>query len=219
MVGTRVVTLLFWVVLAGFASAQSPADTDSSDTSNNRRHGFIIGFGIGPGYTHLAQDGRIGPSSFGSGTFDEDGGKFAVNSDFKIGFAVDEQTLVYFNTKAAWFQARFSEVVWHGTSGSFETVWNNEISVNAISGISLCYCTKPTLPSSYVSGTLGFATLGTSLKKENVVKGGFGAAISVGYEFAPHWTLDVAATYCHISDSPLNTNIIAVKAQIGVLSF
>lgn len=101
MVGTRVVTFLFWLALAAFASAQTPADTSSSDCSNNRRHGFIIGFGIGPGYAHLAQDGRIGPSSFGTGTCEVDGDKFAVNSDFRIGFAVDEQTLVYFNTKTA----------------------------------------------------------------------------------------------------------------------
>lgn len=208
-----------WILLAGIACAQSPDETKFENGSESGRHGFIVGFSIGPGLSLVSQNARPGPFGAGSRQFEATTSEIAVNSDFKIGFAVDKQSLVFFNTKVAWFREEILVLTLDSSSGSFQTTSNNEMFAGALSGVGLCYYTKPTLPCWFVSGTMGFASFGTPFKDNSVAESGFGAGLEIGYEFAPHWIVKGCATYCHTSDDPVSTNVFTLGAQVGFLSF
>ena len=207
---------VFGVVLGAQAVA---SDFEDDPDFTDRRHGFIIGFAVGPGYSHIAQDVEPGWLGAGFEQFGGDVGKLALNTDFKIGLATDEQTLLYWNTKVSWLSQKISRPELDENAGQFRTVMKNEIFASALSGLGISYYFHDQLPSRFISLTMGFTSLATPFMGNDHGEAGYGAALGIGYEFAPHLILEGTLSYCHTSNYPVKTDIISLRATFGLLSF
>jgi hypothetical protein len=212
-----VAALALCVVLGAQLAMASDIDNDPIPTSS--RHGFIIGVALGPGFTRVSQGVEPSYANAGFDDFDVAANKFAVNSDFKIGFAADDRTLLYWNTKVSWFRQEISSFDWDENSGQFRTISKDETFASSLSGLGLSYYFRDALPSGYISLTMGFASLSMPFKDNSHGEGGFGAAAGLGYEFAPHLTFEGTLSYCHTSNDPVKTDVISLKAVFGLLSF
>ncbi len=187
---------------------------DSGQKSPGHRSGFIIGFGLGPGYTHVSQSFDLGYDDV-SGSID----KFAINTDFKIGFAANRQTLIYWNSKVAWFADEIGILYYDYYSGDYYVQYEDATFASGIGGLGVSYYFKTSLPSPYVTATIGYSSFGTPFNDNYDGETGFGMAAGFGYEFAPHWSIEGDLSYGKSSNDPLSTNVVSFKALINVLSF
>ena len=196
-------------VLGGVGSSHGQ-ETGSGQTG---RHGFIIGFGVGPGYSHVNQTIKFGYYKF-SGSID----KAAVSTDFKIGFAANRQILVYWSARVSWFADKIGTLYYNYSSGSYYMVAKDATFASGVGGVGISYYLRPTLPSLYFTGTLGYASFGTPFDDYDT-EYGVGGAAGIGYEFAPHWTVEAIVVYGRTTHKDLATNALSLKATINLLSF
>jgi opacity protein-like surface antigen len=209
-------SILVTAILSGSLFAQAPSEENSEEIKqpSKGRHGFIIGVGVGPGYTSVSQT-----LDFGLTEASDDIGKFAINTDFKIGFAINQQMLIYWNAKVAWFQSKVYSYYYDWNSGDIFEDSEDETFISSIGGVGMSYYFRPSLPSPYVTATIGYASFGAAFNDDYDAEMGFGMAAGAGFEFAPHWTAEAVVCYGHSSDEPLSTNATSIKALISVLSF
>lgn len=187
---------------------------DPEQDSPGHRSGFIIGLGIGPGYSHVSQSLDFGFAEF-SGSL----AKFAVNTDFKIGFAANSQTLIYWNSRVAWFADEVGVMHYDYYSGSYTVDYEDAVFASGIGGLGISYYVEPKLPSPYVTFTVGYSSFGTPFNDNYDGEMGFGTAVGFGFEFTPHWSIESVLSYGKTSKDPLNTSVVSFKALINVLSF
>lgn len=207
----KVAVLLTVVLVLSGVSSSYGQETASEQTG---RRGFIIGFGVGPGYSHVKQTIEFGYYEF-SGSID----KAAVNTDFKIGLAVNRQTLVYWSSRVAWFADEIGSLYYNYSSGSYYMVSEDATFASGVGGIGVSYYLRPSLPSLYFTGTLGYSSFGTPFNDNYDTEYGVGGAAGIGYEFAPHWTFEAIIVYGHTTHNELSTNALSLKATINLLSF
>lgn len=204
------------LVNAGIAPAQTPSGSspDSGYQGSGARRGFIIGFGVGPGYTSLSQTLDLG---FAEASGDVN--KFTINTDFRIGFAVNNQVLVYWHSKVAFFGDKVGTAYYDYFSGDYYYVEEDATFASGIGGIGVAYYFQPVIPSPYINATLGYSSF-SALGNDNYDgEMGVGFAAGVGYEFAPHWTVEASLNYGKSSSDYLETSAFTLKAVISVLSF
>ena len=72
----------------------------TSAAFDQKRKGLILGFGVGPSVTSFTQDFS---HDFGEATSNRET-KFGVSTDFKVGWGLTEQLLVYYIAQIAWFR-------------------------------------------------------------------------------------------------------------------
>lgn len=151
--------------------------TGASAFDGNRK-GFILGGGLGLGLTSFTQTVEF----LGTSTTSDRENKFAVMTDFKIGYGATEQVLVYYTNKVSWF--------------SLENVYgDNVIIVNGVGGVGMTYFFQPVTPSPYIMGGLGLSTWNAPFEEGSEGWYGFGLAVGAGYEFSRHYSVEVNLTW------------------------
>ncbi len=148
--------------------------TGASAFDGNRK-GFILGGGLGLGLTSFTQ--TLEYTIMDTSTTSDRENKFAVMTDFKIGFGATEQVLVYYTNKVSWF--------------SIENVYKDNVTIaNGLGGVGVAYYFKPTGPSPYISGGLGLSTWMLPFESDADTWTGFGLVVGGGYEFSPHYSIE-----------------------------
>jgi len=199
--------LVHWKVtqLALIACLTLCVATSASAFDGNRK-GFILGGGLGLGLTSFTQTVEF----MGMSTTSDRENKFAVMTDFKIGYGATEQVLVYYTNKVSWF--------------SLENVYgDNVIIVNGVGGVGMTYFFQPVTPSPYIMGGLGLSTWNAPFEEGSEAWYGFGLAVGAGYEFSRHYSIEVNLTWGEpgkeVGGVKASSNALSLMVTINALAY
>jgi len=173
------------------------------------RKGFILGFGLGPGYDMYTETRDSSGTEVGK--FDES--KISLFSDFKIGYAPSNQLMVYWMSKGAWF----------GVDSTIIDDEMDEVSIlGGVGGLGATYFFRPEAPSLYISAGVGFSSWSLPFEGSDPWTG-LGMAGSIGYEFAPNWTVEASVLWGQPSnetdDYKKDVDNMAIGLTINVLGY
>lgn len=173
-----------------------------------QRSGFIIGFGIGPGFTSFRE------GSFETGE-EERVSKLGLATDFKIGAQVSESVQVYYVNRVQFFGGADQDNLILHSGVDFVTT--------GLSGLGVTYI-LPTAPV-HLSGAIGIAAWSQLSTGNRTTESGTGLGLTggVGYEFADLWLLDFAVQYGTPSidlgfGEHWDLNVLQMRAGISILS-
>lgn len=152
---------------------------------DGQRKGFILGGGIGGGYLHYTEP-FLGLN------------KFAVATNFKIGYAPSNTLEIYYINSASWFA--FADTTF----------------IIGVSGVGLTKYLNPNGTGFFVCGGIGVSVL-QALESGAHSTTGAGFLGGVGYEFAKHWNLQADVAYTTMESGSIKS--LAVKATLNVLAF
>lgn len=140
------------------ASAEAAPPPAQTNQAPQGRQGFIIGIGGGVGIQRFYDPFLFVP------IWEH---KTSAITDFKVGYAPDDQWLLYYTNQVAW-----------GDSAFFDAV--------GLSAFGVSYMLEPNSPSVYLTGAVG-ASVGLDI---GTAPGdsGFGVSVGGGYEFARHFS-------------------------------
>ncbi len=130
---------------------------------DGQRKGFVLGGGLGLGMTSFQEE-------LGGYKFDRIN-KFAAMTDFKIGYAPNPQWEIYYSDKSSWFDV------------------GSAIALHGLGTAAINYYWKPSAPTFYVSGGLGFSTISTPFENNTDTDIGVGFFAGAGYEFVKHFAV------------------------------
>lgn len=148
---------------------------------DGQRKGFILGIGAGGGLATYKPYTTF--SDFGSNSDSEMNRekKFALMTDFKIGYAPSNQVALFWISKVAWFGHTYEYA--DGSSQSYTFA-------DGIGGLGVAYYFQPQGPSPYLTAGLGFSTFSAPFEKDFDGFSGSGLALGAGYEFSKHWSVE-----------------------------
>lgn len=147
--------------------ASIPTDSFAFD---GQKKGFILGLGIGPGMDSFTQD-------ITSDFIDVESAretKPALITDFKIGYAPNNQLLVYYVSKVAWF----------GLTNAFD---ESVTITNGNGGIGVSYFLNS---KNFIAGGLGLSTWNTPFESGSKASTGLGIFVGGGREMSKNWTVE-----------------------------
>ncbi|UCD94458.1 MAG: hypothetical protein JSU69_11980 [Candidatus Zixiibacteriota bacterium] len=160
-------TAIFMLIIFGTAISAYGWD--------KQRKGFILGVGMGPGFSSFTEK----TDSSGTEIFSSDKSKFAFFSDFKMGYAPNNKLMIYWLSKGAWA----------GTDTSAIDPEQEDVTTLAgVGGLGITYFFRPEAPSLFVTTGVGFAAWSLPFKDSDSWTG-FGFAGGLGYEFATNWNI------------------------------
>jgi hypothetical protein len=201
----------------------------SAGAFDGHRKGLFLEMGLGPGVTMFTQelsvnytynDTALRWEPLVNAESSDSQTKFAIATDFKIGFGITEQLQVYYGLQVSWFQhddvfafdsseTDRKEDMW--AAGGFDarqkdgtpatkSIWI----ATGVAGLGVTYYLSPTSPSYYVTGAAGFSTWTAPFETDEWLLpykahartwfdvGFFGG---VGYEFKKYWRVEATGTW------------------------
>ena len=169
----------------GDAPLNTPVvQSQASREPSARRRGFIIGGGGGAGlhrtptFRVLDRFGRVVGTGGGQN-------KFAIVTDFSVGYAPSDQVLLYYSNKAA-----------------FTT--DDRVDAVGITGFGVTYMFRRTSPTPFVSGSIGAGAARTFISS-STSQSGSGYSIGGGYEFARHLSVTGDAIFVRLNNGQNHT--------------
>ena len=180
---------------------------------DGKRSGFILGFGLGGGYSHVTQT----LSSTGTGEkLSTTADKYGVASEFKIGAGIGERFQLYYANRMNWFSAE---------NALKETV----TFTSGVGLVGVSYYLEDETPSFYVLGLVGISTWDTPLEEYSDPSYGFGIGAGAGWEFTRHFSLEATVNWGNPQDdSPtddwthdlqLDTDFVSVLLTINAIAY
>lgn len=184
--------------------------TITASAFDGKRKGFILGGGIGPGFTSYTQELAGWDPYFGYTKIKSDQEtKVALMTNFKIGYAPTDFWELYYTSKVSWF--------------SFESISGDVIIANGISALGVTYYFKPEAPSPFTAGGIGFSTWNAPFESDSDTWIGLGLFAGAGYEFTKHFNIEVDLLWGKPGDSELgidvSTNALSVKVTVNALAY
>ncbi len=182
--------------------------TTSAEAFNGERKGFLLGFGVGPGWSSFQGDVE------GYETGDRES-KFAIGTDFKIGAGINDQLLIYYVNRVAWFKS---------SSVTSDSLLQEDVTIASSVGlVGISYYFKTEAPAWYVVGAIGVSTWSAPLESDSETFTGFGVTGGIGYEFTKHWSLEATVNWGKpsktIQATEVEVNAISVLVTFMGLAF
>lgn len=147
---------------------------------DGRREGFILGFGAGLANVSYSQEIDVNGESSESPDLNDN----AFATDFKIGYAPNNQLELYYTNQMAWFP--------------MENAIGQEITIaDGVGAFAISYFLAPELKdgawhsSIFLSAGVGLSTWSTPLEDENDAWEGTGYFVGLGYEFTKHYRVSL----------------------------
>lgn len=173
---------------------------------DGKRKGFILGGGAGLGVTSFDQTLRV--PGFQDATSDRES-KLGLATEFKIGGGFNDQFLLYYVNRAAWF--------------SIENIFSQDVTIaNSVGLVGISYYFQPTSPSPYLVAVLGISSWDAPFE-DTTAQVGVGLGAGLGYEFARHWSLEATINWGQPSDEDLGveveTDALSVLLTISGLAY
>jgi len=150
---------------------------DTSQVFDDQREGFIFGFGMGGGLTSIKRSLEHGGEAATSGREN----RFSFQTDFRIGYARNEQSRLYWSSRISWFSMR--------------EYYRSNLIINGVGGLGYTYFFRPTAPSFYFSGSVGISTWLSLFGDEYSKWSGVGVTGGFGYEFVRHYSVELNVGY------------------------
>jgi hypothetical protein len=188
-------------IIGALASAST-----SSFAFDGHRKGFVLGFGAGPAMTSFTQTVSLGAQSV---TGDREN-KMGLATDFRIGAGVTEQFSLYYVNRVSWF--------------SLDNALGKTVTIaNSVGLLGATYYFQPVCPSPYIHGLLGLASWDTPFESGSEAWTGMGLGGGIGYELAPHWSLEGSVNYGipsrTIEGLKATTNAVSIHLTVNALAF
>ncbi|MCZ6765439.1 MAG: outer membrane beta-barrel protein [bacterium] len=169
--------------------------------------GFVLGGGVGGSWTSFTQE----LSGFGApfdGTSDREN-DIGFATDFKIGYGVNDQFLLYYVNRGSWF--------------GLDNVLGETVTIfNSVGLVGVSYYVAPA-SSTYIMGLIGIASWSAVFEEDSGGQIGFGLGAGVGYEFARHWAIETTFNWGNPEDSEaglkVSTNAFALMVMITGLAY
>jgi hypothetical protein len=173
---------------------------------DGQRKGFLLGGGLGAGMITYTQTLEYGGLSI---TSDREN-KGAFNTDFKIGYGINERTEVYYTSKVTWF-------------GMDNSVGDGVTIADGLYGIGVSHSLKSWIPTWYLTGGLALATWSAPFEENSDTWSGLGFYLGAGYEFSRHYSFEVDVIYGNPGDSEAgieaSTRSTAFRATFNALAY
>jgi hypothetical protein len=194
------------VLLASLVGVITLAFVDSAQAFNGKRKGFILGGGLGLGlttYTQSLDDGVI------EITGDREN-KLALNSDFRLGWAIDSLWEVYYFSKVSWF--------------GFDNALGENVTISSgVGGIAVRRYFGVEGRAAFVNGGIGLSSWSAPFEDNSDSWTGLGIMVGAGYEFARHWALEVDLNWGAPQEESggvtAKTKALSVRSQIVATAF
>ena len=180
------------------------ASVNDAHAWDKQRKGFVLGFGGGLALTSIKEE-------FGGLSGREN--KLGLYTDFRIGYAPENNWMIYYMNKVSWFGSKVT--FFDGFVGHVEDV----TVISGITGAGFSYYFNPDSPSPFVTGGVGASSFSFPFED---VGGTTGAAFFVGggYEFARRWSVEGNLTWGNPSeDDIIDRSIISVSGTINILGY
>jgi len=145
---------------------------------DGQRKGFLLGIGLGPGFTSFAQEVAVSYLGFHKSVKSDRETKVGLITDFKIGYAPDNIWAIYYTSKVSWF----------GMTNAF----GKDVTVsNGLGAVAVSYWFKPQAPSPFIAGGLGYSTWALPFEDNPPDTWvGVGLFAGGGYEFSKHVSIE-----------------------------
>jgi hypothetical protein len=178
---------------------------------DGQRKGFLLGFGVGAGMTPFVE---YDPTY-------SDESKLLLKTDFKIGYAPDNFWQIYWMSKVFWFK---SETYRYGYYYGYYK--SSDLAMYGLGGLGVTYSIRPQAPSPFLTGGIGYSSLGTLSTTEysnqwdavGKPEYGFGFFVGAGYEFARHLNAELDLSYQAPSDND-DWNGLTFSLTFNVLGY
>jgi hypothetical protein len=157
---------------------------------DGQRKGFVIGFGLGGGYTTFTQTIEfMGLSETGDRE-----NKFGLHTDIKIGYAPSNQLLIYWMNNFTWF--------------STENIFDDNVTfASGVSGFGFSYSFSSEDKSAFLRGGIGGSAWMAPFDSDIDSWYGFGVVGGFGYEFAKHWSIEAIVMWSNPTSEDLGINL------------
>ena len=154
---------------------------------DGQRQGFILGGGFGPGLTSFdySVNGWSVPVSSDSHT------RLTFNTNFRVGVGLGQHVQVYWCARGIYFG--LDKITLSSEFGSQDAEIDAMV-LTGVAGLGVSYFLRPTAPSWYLMGQIGYSTWGMPFECCVSTWHGPGYALGVGYEFAPRWSVEGVVT-------------------------
>jgi len=157
---------------------------------DKERKGFILGFGLGPGFTSYSET-RV---ETGVDDVTKDGGKLSIMSDLKIGYAPSNQLMVYWFSKVNWYGVDTSVEMYFDRDKDAYIPYNDVTLLSGVGGLGVTYFLNPEASSLYLSAGVGLSAMSLPFEGTDT-RTGLGIMGSIGYEFSPTWCMEASVIY------------------------
>ncbi len=178
-----------------------------SQAFDGQRKGFLLGFGIGPGYTSF----DLTYDSAGTTIYETSESKVGMFTNFKIGFAPSNKLMVYWTSNVSWF-------------GLSDSTTNDESKTFAagVGGLGISYYFQPEAPSLYITLGGGLGTWSQPFEGTDPWVG-YGITGGLGYEFSRNWSLELNFIYGNATDEAgefeFESQPIAIGLTINAIGY
>jgi len=173
---------------------------------DGQRKGFVLGFGLGGGYTSFTQTVEF----MGISETSDRENKFGLNTDFKIGYAPSNQFLIYWMSNVNWF--------------GLENILGDNVTIaNGVGGIGITYYFSPADKSAFIRGGIGGSTWMAPFDSDIDTWYGLGVVGGFGYEFAKHWSIEAVVMWNNPSTEELGidmkTDAFSFAVTLNILGY
>jgi hypothetical protein len=152
--------------------------TTNSYAFDGQRKGFLLGIGIGPGFTSFTQKVAVSFGEINMSAESDRESKAGVMTDFKIGYAPENTWAIYYTSKVSWF-------------GMTNALGNKVTIANGLGALAASYWFKPQAPSPFIAGGFGYSTWALPFEDNPPETWmGIGLFAGGGYEFSRHVNIE-----------------------------
>jgi hypothetical protein len=212
----------------------------SAHAFNGERKGFILGFGLGPGFTSYTEKITEEYGGVKQSIERDRKSKLGLVTDFKIGYAPSNFLEIYWFSKVSWFGHKFVQS-YDFYDYYYEYVYHYEyvedwMVANGVAGIGGTYYFRPTAPSWFLSGGLGYSAWSVPFEdnslndyfyeEDNFLQDsrlGLGLFVGGGYEFARHLNVQMDLCWGKPKNSEgrleVSSNALTVKCTLNALAY
>lgn len=177
---------------------------------DGKRKGFILGGGIGIGFFSNSFPETVtdlGLTLPGETMHAEE---FAFLLDLKIGYAPSNLTAFYFSIRSSqWSETELQ--YWFG-----DDVFNAVLLFTGFGGTRYF---KETEQSLFLSGGVGYTSLGATDSDDYIQPNGVGVFLGGGYEYSSHWSIEAEVFVSRLSAGEINFNSVGVRLSFNYLAY
>jgi hypothetical protein len=169
---------------------------------DGQRKGFLLGIGLGPGFTSFTQELESSGFGFHQSVKSDRETKVGLITDFKIGYAPDNTWAIYYTSKVSWF-------------GMENTFGDNVTVSNGLGAVAVSYWFKPQAPSPFLAGGIGYSTWSLPFEDDPPdTWTGFGLFAGGGYEFSRHLSIEGSLSW-----GKPKREVFGIEVSSNALSF
>jgi hypothetical protein len=178
---------------------------------DNQRKGFLLGIGLGSGYTSFTQEVDMHYWEYHESVESDRENKVGFATDFKIGYAPDNSWAIYYNSKVSWF--------------GIENYFGDDVTIaNGLGTVAACHWFAPQAPSPFIVGGLGYSTWSLPFEKNaSDTWVGPGLFIGGGYEYSMSWSIEGSLSWGKPKDKEIgieaSTNVFSIMVTINLLGY